>query len=265
MLITETVLGAPCWFELSSTDPGASKAFYAAVFGWSSEDIDMGEMGIYCSLKNANGTVAALWQMPAEQQAAGVPSYWGVYFQVADADASTAAALADGAELLVPVMEVGGHGRMAVLRDPTGAVFNLWQSTSSGGGQMAMFEDHAIGWVELATRDSARAADFYSKLLGWSLRGSDMPMPEDSSYTHYTIGETQYGGILQMNAMWEGIAPSWAIYVLVPDVDACLVQAIDAGGKVVVPAFDAAGVGRIAMIADPTGANCYVIHLDREP
>jgi predicted enzyme related to lactoylglutathione lyase len=64
-----------------------------------------------------------------------------------------------------------------------------------------------------------------------------------------------------MTTEWDGIAPHWAIYVHVPDVDAAVSKARELGGSVPVAPFDAKGVGRIALLGDPTGAMCYVITL----
>ncbi len=66
-----------------------------------------------------------------------------------------------------------------------------------------------------------------------------------------------------MTAEWGEMPSHWSIYVLVPDADACVARAVEYGGSVSVPAFDAPGVGRIARIDDPTGAGVYVIRLTR--
>ena len=78
-----------------------------------------------------------------------------------------------------------------------------------------------------------------------------------------TLSLTPVAGVLQMTAEWGDMPSHWSIYVLVPDVDACVARAAELGGKVCVPAFDAPGVGRIARIDDPTGAGAYVIQLNR--
>ncbi|MFN7211536.1 MAG: hypothetical protein ACK5US_01155 [Lysobacteraceae bacterium] len=104
--------------------------------------------------------------------AEGAPSFWSAYFLVANVDASRAKAIALGATPFGEPFDVPGMGRGAVLADPGGAVFNLWQSDASAGGDFAMFEDHSIGWVELATRDVDAAQRFYGELLGWIFRDS---------------------------------------------------------------------------------------------
>ena len=158
-------------------------------------------------------------------------------------------------------MDVEGHGRMSVIADPTSAVFSLWQSTSDGGGPFVMFENHSIGWVELATRETAKAREFYSSLLGWTYTESVIPAIDSGDYIEISVGDTRYGGILPMNSEWGSTPPHWGIYVLVPDVDACVTKAKELGGCNPLPAFDAPGVGRIAKVADPTNAMCYVIAL----
>ncbi len=252
-------LGAPCWFELASTDPAASLAFHAALFGWSAVHNDMGEIGQYSCLRNANGTVGALCGLPPGS--AGRRSAWSVYFAVANVDDRLARAEALGGQRLGEPFDVPGHGRGVALADPSGAAFCLWQPASPDPGDFVMFEDHAVGWVELATRDAAAARDFYADLLGWRLIASEAAAAAGVAYTEYALGDTRYGGILPMTPEWGDAPPHWSIYVPVPDVDACLARCAELGGMVCVPAFDAPGVGRIAAIADTTGAMCYVITL----
>ena len=260
MPITSPPPGAPCWFELASTDPGASSIFHRELFGWTSVDMDLGPMGTYSFLRNGNGTVGALCSLPP-----GVPphSSWNVYFGVTDADSATTRAAQLGAQVVAGPFDVAAHGRMSMLVDPTGAPFCLWQSRSPDAGDFVMFEDHAIGWVELASRDAAAAREFYVGLLGWDCEASKASVPGGVQYLEYGVGGTRCGGILPMTAEWGEMPSHWSIYVLVPDVDTCVARASEFGGKVCVPAFDAPGVGRIARIDDPTGAGAYVIQLNR--
>jgi uncharacterized protein len=255
-------VGAPCWFELVSRDPETSAGFHAALFGWRPEPMGPGAPPPYRRLRGAGGVVGALTGRSPEERAADAPSSWGVLFRVGDCDASAARARELGGEILGAPKDVPGEGRMAVVRDPTGAVFGLWQPFDPAGVELALFEDFAVGWVELATRDPERAAAFYSGLLGWELSLSEIPVGSGLRYTHYALAGTQYGGILPMTAEWGETPPHWSIYVVVPDIDACVARALELGGSVPVPAFDAPGVGRIARIADPTGAGCYLIRLD---
>lgn len=252
-------VGAPCWFELSSSDSAASLAFHQALFGWSSESHDMGEMGSYTFVRNSTGTVGAICGLPPGTTA---PSNWGVYFAVSSVDASVQQAQALGARLLFDPFDVPGHGRGAVLTDPTGAVFSLWQSAQADAGDFTMFENHSVGWVELASRDATAAQIFYSTLLGWSCNDS-MPLPGGGHYSEYSVADQRYGGIMPMDQHWGDIPSHWSIYIPVADIASCLERVAELGGKVCVPPFDVPGVGRIARIDDPAGAGAYVIQLQQ--
>jgi uncharacterized protein len=253
-------LGAPCWFELSSTNVDQSIAFYESLWGWTRESMDMGPIGLYHFLANAKGTIGAAWTMPADQQAAGVPSHWAVYFWAPDCDALTAKAKALGGQVLVEPMNAGEFGRMSVIQDPTGATFCLWQSTASdGGGNFVMNEDHSVCWVELATRDVPAARQFYGELLGWQFSESPIPGFDGLNYTEAAVNGTPMGGMMPMTPEWGDMPAHWAIYIQVPDVDATAKAAASLGGAVCVQPFDAPGVGRIAMINEPSGAGTYII------
>lgn len=255
----QPALGAPCWFELASSGPADALAFYRELFGWSADSIDLGGIGEYTFLRNSTGTIGALCGLPPGSD--GQPSSWGVYFAVADLDEALARAQALGGKALVPPFVAPGHGRGVVVADPTGAVFSLWQPANAAAGELPMFEDDAFGWVELATRDVPSARAFYASLLGWTCTESPIPIPGGGVYTEFMADGTRYGGILGMTAEWGDIPAHWSLYVLVPDVDACVARTPALGGSVSVPAFDAPGVGRIARIEDPTGAGVYVIAL----
>lgn len=256
--------GAPCWFELSSTEPAKSFAFYRDLFGWRKMDMDMGPIGVYSFLTNDQGTIGALCSMQPDQRAQGVPSHWAVYFAVDDCDAATSQVTALGGAVLMPPMDAAEFGRMSVVSDPSKAVFCLWQSRSNDDGNFVMCEDNTVGWVELATRETANARQFYSALLGWTFHDSQVPIPGGAVYSEISIDGTRYGGILPMNAEWGDVPPHWSIYIMTSDLDAVVARTPQLGGKICLPPFDAPGVGRITMISDPTGAMTYVIQLHKK-
>jgi uncharacterized protein len=246
--------GAPCWFELASPDPERSIAFHRDLFGWQALP-QPGGVGPYWFVRNANGTVGALRGLaPGEPR-----GYWNIYFGVGNVDATLARAEALGAKRLFDPFDVPGMGRGAMLTDAVGAVSSLWQAANpDDAGDFVMYEDHAIGWVELAARDGDRARDYYRTLLDWSITESS---PSGFRYLECSSGGIRHGGILPMTQEWGDMPSHWSVYVPVPDVDACCARAAELGGTVCVPAFDAPGVGRIARIDDPAGVGCYVIRM----
>jgi predicted enzyme related to lactoylglutathione lyase len=112
--------GTFVWNELNTRNVSAAKAFYAEVFGWEPNDLDMGGMS-YTEWKLGDKTVAGMMTMP-DMVPAEVPAHWLVYFGVDDTDASVAKAAELGATTLIPPTDIP-PGRFAVLSDPDGAVF----------------------------------------------------------------------------------------------------------------------------------------------
>jgi predicted enzyme related to lactoylglutathione lyase len=116
-------------------------------------------------------------------------------------------------------------------------------------------------WNELATTDPDKAKAFYKEIAGWTYDDVDMenPMepakPGGKAYTICQAGEEMAGGMMRMDGPeWQGIPPHWISYIQVDDVDATVAKVEAAGGSIKMPPFDIAGVGRIAVIADPLGA-----------
>ncbi|QDA57635.1 VOC family protein [Thermomonas aquatica] len=251
------LLGAPTWFELGTSDQAAAEAFYSGLFGWTQRKTAMPDGSHYTIFQLDGRDVAACYTLMADMVAAGIPPHWGVYFKVADCDATVAQVRAHGGKAFCEPFEVMEHLRMATVGDPEGAAFNLHQPRAHPGVGVIR-EPNSVLWVELATRDIARAEAFYRAVLGWQAT------PLDAGPTQYRVlscggCETGFGGMLEMNQQWQGIPSHWSIYLHVADVDATLAQAVALGGKVCVPAFDVPGVGRIARIDDPGGAGCYVM------
>lgn len=255
MQIRRLVQGIPCWFELASRDPEASAAFHTAVFGWSRSSMDLGAMGAYHFFRNRTGTVGAM-----RQRSDAEPSGWTIYFAVTDLERAAAQVPALGGQILMGPHEVHGQGRMLLIADPAGASCCLWQPAAGSSGDFTMMEPDAIGWVELATRDSAAASAFYQGVLGWDWQRSELPGPVP--YDEIVIDGTRYGGMMQMTAEWGDLPSHWSVYLVVTDIDATLARCEPEGGKICVPAFDCPGVGRIARIDEPGGAGAYLIQLE---
>jgi uncharacterized protein len=117
-----TTHGAFSWFELMTTDPDAAREFYTQLFGWGSKEMDMPK-GKYTTVQVGETSVAGLSKIPDE--AAGVPPNWGCYVTVKDVDATCTRVKQLGGEIVMPVFEIPGVGRMAVIKDPQGAVLSV--------------------------------------------------------------------------------------------------------------------------------------------
>jgi predicted enzyme related to lactoylglutathione lyase len=116
--------GALSWNELATSDVEAAKDFYAELFGWANEDIDMNGAGTYTIVRTgdrSNGGIRAL--TPQEQ---GRPAFWLVYFGTVSCDEGAALAEKLGGRVVVPTMRVPAGG-FTVIADPQGAAFALFE------------------------------------------------------------------------------------------------------------------------------------------
>jgi len=117
---------------------------------------------------------------------------------------------------------------------------------------MDVYKTHgAFSWSELTTGDPEAAAAFYDKLFGWRVETMDMGT---GPYHVVKVGDTSVAGIMKTPAEADPMPPAWGCYVTVDNTDATVAQATALGGKIVAPAMDIPGVGRMAVIADPQGA-----------
>ena len=115
---------ALCWADLSTPEPASAAKFYAALFGWQIMKEEHDDSG-YLHIKNGADFIGGV--PPAKHRQPGMPAHWLIYFQVASCDESAAQARRLGASFYVEPMTVEKVGRMAVLADPQGAVFALFQ------------------------------------------------------------------------------------------------------------------------------------------
>ncbi|MEP7075553.1 MAG: VOC family protein [Acidobacteriota bacterium] len=115
-----------------------------------------------------------------------------------------------------------------------------------------------ICWRELATKDLAAAIEFYAKLFGWTLEQSKVT---GMDYKEIQRDGVSYGGMMEIDEKWGPEPPPshWSTYIAVANADETTAKIKANGGSVKVPPFDAPGVGRMAMVSDPSGAPFAII------
>ena len=250
---TKHAPGTFCWPELHTTDTAGAKKFYSALFGWTGADTPMGEHGTYTIFKNNGRDSAALTPMMPDQQKQGMPPHWSAYIAVADADASAKKAAQLGGKVLMEPFDVMETlGRMAVIQDPQGAIFCVWQAKDHAGVGV-LGEPNALVWTELLTTDTAKAEAFYTQLIGWT--ADKMPM-ENFTYTIFKKkgDDRGVGGMMQITDQMKGVPPNWLSYFHVTDIRRTVDQAKSLGATIQVPATTIPNVGDFSIVRDPQGA-----------
>jgi predicted enzyme related to lactoylglutathione lyase len=244
---TQYTPGTFSWADLASPEPEAAKAYYGSLFGWELTDMPVDETSVYTMAAIAGRTVAAIAPQPPQQREAGVPPLWNSYITVSSADDAAERARELGAAVHAPAFDVLEAGRMAVIQDPQGAYFMVWEPRQHPGAGLVNAHG-ALSWNELATPDIEASVEFYSQLFGWSTE------PMEGMETPYHVIRTADG---HSNGGIRSAAASepcyWLVYFGADDIDATLAQAQREGGTALMGPMDI-GVGHLAAVQDPQGA-----------
>ncbi len=255
--------GVPCWVDASYNEPESVLPFYRGLFGW--EFIPAietpGERFFIATI--GGGSTAGIGELPAGH--APVLA-WNTYIAVTSADEAVSKVSAAGGEVLAAAFDVVDAGRMAILRDPQGAVFCVWQAGRTKGAKVVN-EHGAVNFNTLRTTNLEAAKKFYGEVFGWttlSLAGAEFwTLPGYGDYLETIVPGTRKGAAELGAAGFEDVVavleplkgdepPNWHVTFAVNDADAAAASAVKLGGKVLVPPLDAPFV-RLTVLADPEG------------
>jgi len=151
-LRTSYAPGTFSWVDLATTDQQEAKRFYSGLFGWEPQDIPVGDGVFYSMMSREGHVVAAIAPQPQAQRDAGVPPSWQSYVTVASADDAAERARAAGGIVHAPPFDVFDAGRMAVIQDPQGAFFMVWEPRGNIGADLVNAPG-ALCWNELYVPD----------------------------------------------------------------------------------------------------------------
>jgi uncharacterized protein len=238
--------GTFSWVDLATPDPDGAKAFYAALFGWQAQDVPVPGDSYYSMQRIDGRDVAAIAAQPQAQRDAGAPPAWQSYVTVASVDDAAARAGELGADVHAPPFDVMQAGRMAVIQDPQGAFFMLWEPREHIGASLVNAPG-ALCWNELAASDLDAATSFYGELFGWTVQ------PLQGGPTRYVViknGEATNGG---MRDRQPEEPPFWLVYFAVADIETAMAKVGELSGRTLAGPFELA-TGKIAIVADPQGA-----------
>ena len=210
----------------------------------------MGPNDFYTMFQLEGRDTGAAYTIRPDQRSRGVPPHWMMYIAVANVDEAAKRVPELGGKVVAPPMDVFDAGRMAVVQDPTGAVFALWQKKTHSGLGIAGVPG-TLCWADLTTPDTERAKSFYSGLLGWTITASEN---DPSGYLHIRNGEEYIGGMPPSSFAPPNTPPNWMAYIYVANCDATTAKCSQLGGKTLLGPMNIEKVGRMAVLADPQGA-----------
>jgi hypothetical protein len=265
--------GVPCWADSPQADPAAGAEFYSGLFGWECEDIMTPESGSQYFVGRIEGMDAgAIGSVPENASTdAEWQAVWNTYIWVESADDTAARATELGGSVITEPFDVQQAGRMAVLADPEGAAFCVWQAGEHRGA--AVINQHgSVNFNDLSTHDIEGAMTFYGDLFGWEvldLRGGrSWTLPGYGSHLDLlNPGTTQRLKGMGAPDGFENVVASltetpadqpetpahWGIVFAVDDVSAAATRTRELGGEVLTDPYDAPWV-RQTVLRDPQGA-----------
>jgi hypothetical protein len=203
-------------------------------------------------------------------EGAPAQAVWNTYIWVEDADEAAAKTREAGGSVLSEPFEVMDAGRMAVLADPEGAVFCVWQAREHKGARIVN-EPGSLNFNVLNTSDPEAAKRFYAAVFGWTtldlgsgefwtLRAYGDYLEQLTPGTRERTAELGAAGFEDVLAAISPIAGDdadtlahWGVTFSTDDADATAAKAAELGGTVLVAPVDAP-YSRLTVLRDPQGA-----------
>jgi len=241
--------GKVVWVELVTPDLAAAERFYSGLFGWTFRDLSNARAS-YAVASLDGEAIAGLVEhaLPADERRQPA---WLTFIAVRDVDATERAALAQGGAVVVQPRTYPSRGRQAVFSDPQGAVFAVLASRT-GDPPDYLAPPGAWIWSTVLARDADTDAGFYQKVFGYDV----FDLEGEDGREHAILSTDNYAraGVNTLPADSARRHPHWINFVRVPDATAAADKAVALGGRVLVaPRVDRHG-GKLAVLADPSGA-----------
>jgi uncharacterized protein len=256
--------GVPSWVDVMGPDTTRLIDFYGAVFGW--DFTGPGAMpgdppGEYFVAQLRGRDVAGVASLPAQAEAPG----WNTYIEVESADRSAEDVVRAGGEVLAEPFDALPAGRTAVVADPAGASFAVWEPRERRGAQLVN-EPSAWSMSALNTSDRDAAAAFYGTVFGWTLDSFQLGDMDIGMFRLPGFVGGEPGQPVPRDLVATTIAPAdggearWSVDFWVDDVDRVLSTVAERGGSVVAPPTAIPPL-RQAVVADPNGVPFSVSQL----
>ncbi|AYC40521.1 VOC family protein [Streptomyces griseorubiginosus] len=227
--------GVPCWVDAQLPDVAAGQRFYGELFGWTFEEAPGGSVW---ALREGE-PVAGL----ARKTDGRMPTVWTVYFATPDIESLADRIWAAGGQVVTAPVPVAELGMSALVTDPEGAVFALWEPGSHQGFG-ARHRPGTFAWAELYARDTEAANTFYGGLFHDALFGPD---------AHPDFGRAPVADVFPAE-----MPPHFLVHFQVEDCEAVLGTVGRLGGRVQAPPFETS-YGKVAVVTDNQGASFAVL------
>ncbi len=252
-MINAATFGAPNWVDLSTPNIDGAVDFYGELLGWNVTTMST-PMGEYHIGKVGDHQAAGM--MAQGPQLLGQPPVWSIFIHVKDIEDTLNQVEEALGHVLAAPFEIPGGALVSVIADTTGAMMSVVAGGETPDGVYFSNEPGAVCWMELLTRDLAKAAAFYADVFGWTTTTAN---GDGTEYTMFKLGGEDVAGMMMMPDEVPAEAPAhWAVYFTVDDCAAAAKMTDELGGRVLMPTTEI-GMGRFAVLEDPQGAKFDVM------
>lgn len=241
-----------CWVELMSNEIAQARHFYSSLFSVWQVQVNQFDYGDYTIFYHEEMFVAGLTDLNEAINQQGVQPSWNSYLRVGNVDEIVDKAKQLGASVIKEPYDVFQFGRGAVITDPCGALFYLWQSTPDDEQFLDQSMQGAFCLQELLTTDFDLSLSFYTQLFGWKF--DHQAFNDGSRYIRFWNNGRCVAVMREMPKSLVHTSAYWKVYFAVDDCDQFVSHALNHGARVMLdpkPVFDGA---RYATFQDPQGA-----------
>ncbi len=247
-----TVSGSPrlpgkfVWADLVTDNVPAARAFYSRLFGWTFRDY-----GNYTIAANDERPLCGMFQRPRPADRPEAKPRWIGYLSVPSVERAQRAVTERSGRVLAAPRKMPDRGEQALFADAEGVVFGVIKS-GSGDPEDFLPEPGDWIWIQLLTRDARNAAEFYRDVGGYEI----VEKTAGAGSSDYVLVSKGYARatVRTIPQSREQVKPNWLPFVRVKNVGESVAQAKHLGGKALVEPRTELFGGKVAVIADPTGA-----------
>lgn len=234
------------WADLVTDDVAKARNFYAQVFGW-----QFWGVGNYVIAMNDGQPLAGMFQKARPANDPKARPRWFGYISVPSVSKAQRAVIAAGGRVLAPAKDFPERGEQAVFADTEGAIFGVMKS-SAGDPEDYLAEPGDWVWIQLLSRDARKASEFYRAVAGYEV----IENTASNRLNDYVLVSKGFARatVRTLALKRADVNPTWLPYVRVKNVGEIIGKAREFGGSVLIEPKPETLQGKIAVIADPTGA-----------
>ncbi len=249
--MTKIPTGRFVWFEYVAKDVKKAQGWFGELFSWTTQDVPMPQ-GSYTMIVNAGRTMGGYTPTPD-----GAPSqaHWLPHLQVTEAATTVQQIKSLGGKVRKEPFKVGTKGTMAIVADPFGGTFALWQPAEVQGTGDYAHDVGAFCWNELTSEQPEKSVEFYKQIGGFTVES--MEMGGMGKYHQLKSDNQGRGGIAR--SPMPGVPQMWTPYVHVTSADQTADKAKKLGSTILVPPTDIPNIGRFAIFSDPQGGTLGIL------